>query len=109
MHGSRNFCQGGPGPFDIKVYFYRIKSNGYFKENYHFPRFQRGSNIFQGGGGGFLQGSGGSNCLFPIEAHITCDFPDGVRTPVPPLGPPMKRARQNSYRKQQQYHYKTEM
>ena len=23
----------------------------YFKENYNFPRFQRGSNIFQGGGG----------------------------------------------------------
>ena len=23
-----------------------------FKENYHFPRFRRGSNIFQGGGGG---------------------------------------------------------
>ena len=22
--------------------------NGYFKENYNFPRFQRGSNIFQG-------------------------------------------------------------
>ena len=27
-----------------------------FEENYHFSRFQRGSNIFQGGGGG-----GGSN------------------------------------------------
>ena len=25
-------------------------SNGYLKENYNFPRFQRGSNIFQGGG-----------------------------------------------------------
>ena len=36
-----------------------------------------GSNFFQGvqlfpGGGG-----GGSNCLFPIETHITCDFPGG--------------------------------
>ena len=24
----------------------------YFKENYNFLRFQRGTNIFQGGGGG---------------------------------------------------------
>ena len=42
-----------------------------------------GSNIFQGGGGG-----GGSNFLFPIETHITCDFPGVVRTPcpLPPLG-----------------------
>ena len=56
-----------------------------FKEIYHFSRFQRGSNIFQGGGGGptFSRG-GGSNCLFPIETHITCDFlgggGQGVRT-----------------------------
>ena len=33
----------------------------YFKENYNFPRFQRGSNIFSRGGGGvlFLGGGGG--------------------------------------------------
>ena len=54
-----------------------------FKENYHFsggPTFSRGVQLFQGGGG--------SNCLFPIETHITCDFPGGgggVRTPCPPL------------------------
>ena len=53
-------------------------SNGlvYFKENHSFSRFQRGSNIFPGGGGGggsnFFQT--GSNCLFPKETHITCDF-----------------------------------
>ena len=29
--------------------FYSGLSMVYFKENYHFPRFQRGSNIFQGG------------------------------------------------------------
>ena len=60
-----------------------------FKEIYHFPRFQRGSNIFQGGGGPtFSRGGGGSNCLFPIETHITCDFPGGggVRTPCLPSG-----------------------
>ena len=63
-----------------------------FEENYHFQgsRFQRGSNIFHGGpnfsrgGGG---GGGGSNCLFPIETHITCDFPGGSGPPVPPLDP----------------------
>ena len=45
-------------------------------EIYHFSRLQRGFNIFQGGGGGnFFQG--GSNCLLPIETHITCDFPGG--------------------------------
>ena len=34
----------------------------YFKENYKFPRFQRESNNFQGGGGGgsnLYQGEGG--------------------------------------------------
>ena len=57
-----------------------------FKEIFHFSRFKRGSNIFQGGSNFFQRGS---NCLFPIEAHITCDFPGGgVRTPSPPPPPP---------------------
>ena len=69
----------------------------YFKDNYTFPRFQRVSSFFQLGGGGgarglfiFFQGGGGfnffrgSNCLFPIETHIICDFPGGSRPPVPP-------------------------
>ena len=56
-----------------------------FKEICHFSRFQRGSNIFQGGSN-FFQGGGGSNCLFPIETHITCDFPVGSGPPVPPSG-----------------------
>ena len=42
------------------------------------------------GGSIFFQGGMGSNCLFPIETHITCDFPGGggggVRTPCPPSG-----------------------
>ena len=114
MCGSRNFSQGGPGQSDQKssdnVFFCFFfspqlilqKSNGQFQRNlsflvlslfyrsqmvnfkeiYHFSRFQRGSNIFQGGP---TFSRGGSNCLFPIETHITCDFPGGVRTPCPPL------------------------
>ena len=62
-------------------------SNGYFKENYNFPRFQRGSNIFQGGGvSKIFQGGGGPNANF-YKTHITCDFPGGVRTPYPPVDP----------------------
>ena len=59
-----------------------------FKEIYHFSRFQRGSNILQGGGSNFFQGGGGSNSLFPIETHITCYFPGGggSRPPVPSSG-----------------------
>ena len=55
-----------------------------FKEIYHLSRFQRGSNIFQGGGVQLFPG-GGSNCLFSIEIHITCDFPGGP-DPLPPSG-----------------------
>ena len=61
-----------------------------FKETFHFSRFERGSNISRGltfsrGGGG----GEGSNCLFPIETQITCDFPGGggVRIPCTPLDP----------------------
>ena len=50
-----------------------------FKENYHFSRFQ--------GGPTFSRGGGGSNCLFPIETHITCDFPGGGGPG--PLSPPL--------------------
>ena len=55
-----------------------------FEENYHFSRLQRGSNIFQGGVQLF---PGGSNCLYPIETHITCDFPGGSGPPAPSLDP----------------------
>ena len=101
MHGSRNFRQGVGVQvsltkkaltffffffffffcsFLVLILFYRSQMVN-FKEIYHFSRFQRGSNIFQGGGGSnFFQGW--SNSLFPIETHITCDFPG---TPYPPL------------------------
>ena len=94
MRGSRNFRQGGgPGQSDKKAlttrFFYSpqlilLKSNGQFQRNLSFFKVPEGSNIFQGGSNVF-QG-GGSNCLFPIETHITCDFPGGgVRTLSPPL------------------------
>ena len=59
------------------------------KKKYHFSRFERGSNIFQGGGGGSNFFQEGSNCLFPIETQITCDFPGGGGSgpPVPTLDP----------------------
>ena len=46
----------------------------------------RGGPTFSRGGSNFFQGGGGSNCLFPIETHITCDFPGGSGPPVPPSG-----------------------
>ena len=51
--------------FLVLSLFYRSQTVN-FKEINHFLRFQRGSNIFQGGGGGPTF-SRGSNCLFPIE------------------------------------------
>ena len=46
-----------------------------YKEKYHFSRFRRGSKFFQGGPTFSRGGGGGSNCLFPIETQITCEFP----------------------------------
>ena len=100
MRGSRNFRQGwSRSIWHIKSYdnvflgpqLILQKTNVTFIENYHFPRFQRGSNIFQGGGVQlFPGGGGGSNCLSPIETNITCDFPGGGSGPLsPPLDPPM--------------------
>ena len=100
---------GGPGPSVIKIpdvflvlflvvlhLFYRMPMV-YFKENYNFPRFQRGSNISSSGGGGggptFSKGGGGSNCLFPIESHITCVF-RGEPGPLPPPPPPLDQCMQ---------------
>ena len=48
------------------------------------PTFSMRVQLFPGGGGG--GGGGGSNCLFPIETHMTCDFPGGSGPPVPPSG-----------------------
>ena len=108
MRGSRNFRQGGGVQVRLtkkssdNVLFFLIYlfilSSAYFievkwsisKKSIIFqgyrggPTFSRGGPTFSRGGGG--GGGGGSNCLFPIETHITCDFPGEVRTPCPPSG-----------------------
>ena len=92
--GSRSICHKNPWQHVFLVLFlvglhlfYRMPMV-YFKENYNFPRFQRGFNIFSRGGVQLFLGGGGSNCLFPIEAHITCVFPvgSGPLAPPPPSG-----------------------
>ena len=65
-----------------------------FNKIYHFLRFQRGPTFSRGFQ---LFPGGGSNCLFPIETHITCDFPGGSGPPVPtppPLDPHLVSQRQ---------------
>ena len=52
-----------------------------FKENYHFSRFQRGSNIFKGGGPNFFQRGGG---VLLLISYIN-PFPGGGS--LPPLDP----------------------
>ena len=103
MRGSRD-SRGGPGPsniikkaltffpsfFLVLNLFYRSPMV-YFKENYIFSRFERGFKIFFFfffffGGGGVQLFPRGSNCLFPIETLITCDFPGESRHPVPSSG-----------------------
>ena len=52
----------------------------------------RGSNIFQGGGGGIqLFPGGGVQVLISIKTHITCVILQGrgSKTPIPPLDPHM--------------------
>ena len=67
--------------FLVLSLFYRSQMVN-FKEIYHFSRFQKGPTFSRG----VQFFPGGSNCFFPIETHITCDFPGGVRTPCPPSG-----------------------
>ena len=103
MRGSRNFRQGAGGGGGVQVsltkkalttfFFFSPqlilqKSMVNFKEIYHFSRFQRGPIFSRGGGVQLFPGGGGSNSLFPIETHITCDFSrGGSGPPVPPLDP----------------------
>ena len=91
MRGPKKFRQGGPGQSDKKS-----SDNVCFSPQLIFTDVKwstsKKSIIFQGfrGGSTFSRGGGGptfSSCLFPIEIHITCDFPGGSGPPVPPLDP----------------------
>ena len=96
MRGSRNFRQG----WGVQVN--RTKkalTTCFFLSSASFTEVKwlisKKTIIFQGSRGGGVQHfpegvqlfAGGSNCLFPIETHITCDFPGGGGSgpPVPPL------------------------
>ena len=90
------FVRGGPGQSDKKssdnvlfIFFspqlILQKSNGQFQRNLSLFKVPEGVQHFPGGSNFFQGVGGGSNCLFPIETHITCDFPGGgVWTPCPP-------------------------
>ena len=106
MPGFRNFCQvggwgGGPcltarkqlwqrffSP-QLILQFYSGLSMVYFKENYNFPRFQRGQTFFRGGGQTFSRGGGGWSNFFQgsLNANLyrTYDFPGGPDPLSPPL------------------------
>ena len=102
MRGSRNFRQGAGVYVNLNkkalttlfvccLLFFLVLSLFYsrqmvnFKEKYHFQGSGGGPNLSRGGGGPtFSREGGGSNCVFPIETHITCDFPGGFQTPCPP-------------------------
>ena len=68
--------------FLVLSLFYRSQMVN-FKEIYHFSRFRRGFNIFQGGK--FSQGGGGVQLLIPNRNPYNLWFSRGVRTPCPPL------------------------
>ena len=98
MRGSRIFRQGGGVWVNLTkkalTTFFLVLSLFYwsqmvnFEENYHFSRFQRGSNIFQfgGGGGGGPTFSKGVLLLIPYRNPYNLWFSRGVRTLWPPSG-----------------------
>ena len=68
--------------FVVLSLFYRSQMVN-LKEIYLFSRFQRGSNIFRGGGGGATF-SRGVQLLIPYRNPSNLWFSRGVRTPCPP-------------------------
>ena len=61
------------------------KSNGQFQRNLSVFKVPEGVQNFPGGSN---FSHVGSNCLFPIETHITCDPPDPLSPP--PLDPHLR-------------------
>ena len=91
--GSRNFCQVGLGPSHIKssdnVFFspqlILQKSNCNFQRKLSFSKVPEGVTHFLGGSVVQFFTGVRSNCLFPIENHITCDFPGRSGSNAPSL------------------------
>ena len=92
MRGPRNFRQGGSRSVwqknSDKVFFFFLVLSLFTEVKWS---ISKKSIIFQGSRGGPKISRGRSNffrvgsiCLFPIETHITCDFPGGSGPPVPP-------------------------
>ena len=73
--------------FLVLSLFYRRQMVN-FKEIDHFSRFQRGSNIFQGGGGPTFSREGGVQLLIPYRNPYNLWFSRGGGSgpPVPPSG-----------------------
>ena len=96
MRGSRNFRQGGGVQVNLTKkaltsFFFSPqlilqKSMVNFKEYHLFFKVPGGSNNNQGEGYQLFPG-GGPIAYFPIETHITCDFPGGGGPD--PLSPPL--------------------
>ena len=67
VRGSRKTARKQPGQVFFYFFIFLQFTEGvqwfYYRENYTFPRIQRGSNIFQGESN-FFSGGGGSKCLF---------------------------------------------
>ena len=59
------------------------------KKSIIFQGSRGGPTFSRGGGGPTFSKGGGSNCLFPIESHITCDFSGGGGGCQDPLSPPL--------------------
>ena len=87
-------CGGGGGGEGVQVNptFFSLYSSAYFTE-IKWLISKKNINIQGSGGGSTFPGQGGSNffregstCLFPIEPHITCDFPGGGPPCPPPSG-----------------------
>ena len=84
--GARSVCRKSSDNDFFSPQLILQKSNGQFQRNLSFFKAQNGVQFFLGGptfsgGGG---GGGVSNCLFPIETHLICDFQEGSGPPAPP-------------------------
>ena len=90
MRRSRNLCQRGRGgrPDCRKTTATTLFLIFNPQQILQFNRGGGGPVFFRGGGPTFSWG-GGVQMLISIKTHITCDFPEGSRPPVPPLDPRM--------------------